>query len=51
MVYGYSEVVVNKEYVVFVKGDISSGEDVLCCLYLECLIGDVFYFLRCDCGE
>ncbi|MDE7505543.1 3,4-dihydroxy-2-butanone-4-phosphate synthase, partial [Streptococcus agalactiae] len=49
--YGYSEVVANKEHVALVKGDISSGEDVLCRLHSECLTGDVFHSLRCDCGE
>ncbi|HHU5238589.1 TPA: GTP cyclohydrolase II [Streptococcus agalactiae] len=49
--YGYSEVVASKEHVALVKGDISSGEDVLCRLHSECLTGDVFHSLRCDCGE
>ena len=33
------------------KGDISSGEDVLCRVHSECLTGDAFGSLRCDCGQ
>lgn len=34
-----------------VKGDIGNGEDVLCRVHSECLTGDVFGSLRCDCGQ
>ena len=33
-----------------VKGDIGDGEDVLCRVHSECLTGDAFGSLRCDCG-
>ena len=33
-----------------VKGDIGDGEDVLCRIHSECLTGDAFGSLRCDCG-
>jgi 3,4-dihydroxy 2-butanone 4-phosphate synthase/GTP cyclohydrolase II len=36
--------------VAFVYGDISSGDDVLVRVHSECLTGDVFGSLRCDCG-
>jgi 3,4-dihydroxy 2-butanone 4-phosphate synthase/GTP cyclohydrolase II len=39
------------EHVVLVKGDISNGEPVLVRVHSECLTGDVFASLRCDCGE
>ena len=35
----------------FVYGDIADGEDVLVRVHSECLTGDVFGSLRCDCGE
>jgi len=34
-----------------VKGDISDGENILCRVHSECLTGDVFGSVRCDCGE
>lgn len=34
-----------------VMGDISSGNDILCRVHSECLTGDVFGSLRCDCGQ
>ena len=33
------------------KGDLGDGEDVLCRVHSECLTGDVFGSLRCDCGQ
>jgi 3,4-dihydroxy 2-butanone 4-phosphate synthase/GTP cyclohydrolase II len=38
------------EHVALVKGDISGGEPVLVRVHSECLTGDVFASLRCDCG-
>ena len=34
-----------------VKGDIGDGKDVLCRVHSECLTGDAFGSLRCDCGQ
>ena len=34
-----------------VKGDIGDGENVLCRVHSECLTGDVFGSMRCDCGN
>jgi 3,4-dihydroxy 2-butanone 4-phosphate synthase/GTP cyclohydrolase II len=47
---GYSSSYDNREHVAFVFGDIGDGEDVLVRVHSECLTGDVFGSLRCDCG-
>jgi 3,4-dihydroxy 2-butanone 4-phosphate synthase / GTP cyclohydrolase II len=39
-----------KEHVALVNGEIGGLEDVLVCVHSECLSGDVFGSLRCDCG-
>ena len=39
-----------EHHVALVKGDIGDGEDVLCRIHSECLTGDAFGSLRCDCG-
>ncbi|MEU1121453.1 MULTISPECIES: bifunctional 3,4-dihydroxy-2-butanone-4-phosphate synthase/GTP cyclohydrolase II [unclassified Streptomyces] len=48
--YGYRSTVDGVEHVALVHGDIGDGEDVLARLHSECLTGDVFHSLRCDCG-
>ena len=40
-----------EHHVALVKGDIGDGENVLCRVHSECLTGDTFGSLRCDCGE
>lgn len=40
-----------EHHVALVKGDVSGGNDVLCRVHSECLTGDVFGSLRCDCGQ
>ncbi|MCW2697670.1 MAG: ribBA [Modestobacter sp.] len=47
---GYRSSYDDREHVAFVYGDISSGDDVLVRVHSECLTGDVFGSLRCDCG-
>jgi 3,4-dihydroxy 2-butanone 4-phosphate synthase / GTP cyclohydrolase II len=47
---GYSSSYDNREHVAFVVGEIGDGEDVLVRVHSECLTGDVFGSLRCDCG-
>src|SRR5688500_11649199 len=47
---GYRSSYDDREHVAFVYGDISDGEDVLVRVHSECLTGDVFGSLRCDCG-
>ncbi|HKG39581.1 MAG TPA: bifunctional 3,4-dihydroxy-2-butanone-4-phosphate synthase/GTP cyclohydrolase II [Conexibacter sp.] len=50
-VVGYRSLVDDKHHVAMVKGDVASAEDVLVRVHSECLTGDVFHSLRCDCGE
>lgn len=47
---GYSCVYEEAEHMAMVYGDIADGEDVLVRVHSECLTGDVFGSLRCDCG-
>jgi 3,4-dihydroxy 2-butanone 4-phosphate synthase/GTP cyclohydrolase II len=48
---GYRSLVDNKHHVALVKGDVDGAQDVLVRVHSECLTGDVFHSLRCDCGE
>jgi 3,4-dihydroxy 2-butanone 4-phosphate synthase/GTP cyclohydrolase II len=48
---GYRSLVDDKHHVAMVKGDVAGTEDVLVRVHSECLTGDVFHSLRCDCGE
>ncbi|WP_026930501.1 bifunctional 3,4-dihydroxy-2-butanone-4-phosphate synthase/GTP cyclohydrolase II [Glycomyces tenuis] len=47
---GYRDTVAGDEHVALVKGDIGDGLDVLVRVHSECLTGDAFGSLRCDCG-
>ncbi|GAA5102445.1 bifunctional 3,4-dihydroxy-2-butanone-4-phosphate synthase/GTP cyclohydrolase II [Haloechinothrix salitolerans] len=47
---GYDSLLDGIEHIVFVYGEIGDGEDVLVRAHSECLTGDVFGSLRCDCG-
>lgn len=49
--YGYVSKVTGEHHIALVKGDIGDGENVLCRVHSECLTGDTFGSLRCDCGE
>ncbi|MBV9465364.1 MAG: GTP cyclohydrolase II, partial [Solirubrobacterales bacterium] len=49
--YGYRSLIDNKHHVALVKGEIEAAGDVLVRVHSECLTGDVFHSLRCDCGE
>ena len=49
-IYGYVNDITKEHHVALVKGDIGDGEDVLCRIHSECLTGDAFGSLRCDCG-
>jgi len=40
-----------EHHIALVKGEIGDGENILCRVHSECLTGDVFGSLRCDCGE
>ena len=47
---GYRSAVDSREHVALVYGEIGDGQDVLVRVHSECLTGDVFGSLRCDCG-
>jgi 3,4-dihydroxy 2-butanone 4-phosphate synthase/GTP cyclohydrolase II len=47
---GYRGLTDGSEHVALVYGDLGDGEDVLVRVHSECLTGDVFGSLRCDCG-
>jgi len=47
----FREVLTGKNHVALVRGDVDGEEDVLVRVHSECLTGDVFHSLRCDCGE
>jgi 3,4-dihydroxy 2-butanone 4-phosphate synthase / GTP cyclohydrolase II len=47
----FRETLTGKPHVALVKGEVDGGEDVLVRVHSECLTGDVFHSLRCDCGE
>ena len=47
----FREKLTGKTHVALVKGDVDGAENVLVRVHSECLTGDVFHSLRCDCGE
>ena len=49
--YGYRALTDDKHHVAMVKGEVAGKTDVLVRVHSECLTGDVFHSLRCDCGE
>ncbi len=49
--YGFVNRLNGEHHVALVKGDIGDGRDVLCRVHSECLTGDTFGSLRCDCGQ
>jgi 3,4-dihydroxy 2-butanone 4-phosphate synthase/GTP cyclohydrolase II len=48
---GYRELVSGKQHLALVHGDLTGKTDVLVRVHSECVTGDVFGSLRCDCGE
>lgn len=48
--YGYRSTVDGVEHIALVAGEIGDGEDILVRVHSECLTGDIFHSLRCDCG-
>ncbi|AWN26147.1 MULTISPECIES: bifunctional 3,4-dihydroxy-2-butanone-4-phosphate synthase/GTP cyclohydrolase II [unclassified Streptomyces] len=48
--YGYRSTVDGVEHIALVAGELGDGEDVLVRVHSECLTGDIFHSLRCDCG-
>ena len=49
--YGYVNKLNGEHHVALVKGNIGDGENVLCRVHSECLTGDAFGSVRCDCGQ
>lgn len=49
--YGYINKLNGEHHVALVKGDITGGKNVLCRVHSECLTGDAFGSMRCDCGQ
>ncbi|MBA2568133.1 MAG: bifunctional 3,4-dihydroxy-2-butanone-4-phosphate synthase/GTP cyclohydrolase II [Actinobacteria bacterium] len=47
----YREKLTGKHHVALVRGEVGGAESVLVRVHSECLTGDVFHSLRCDCGE
>lgn len=51
MAHCYINRLTGEHHVALVMGEIADGENVLCRVHSECLTGDVFGSLRCDCGQ
>ena len=49
--YGYTNKLNGEHHVALVKGEVGEGENLLCRVHSECLTGDAFGSLRCDCGQ
>jgi len=49
--HGYESLLDGEQHLALVKGDVAGKENVLVRVHSECLTGDVFGSLRCDCGE
>jgi 3,4-dihydroxy 2-butanone 4-phosphate synthase/GTP cyclohydrolase II len=47
----FRETLTGRHHLALVMGDVEDGGDVLVRVHSECLTGDVFHSLRCDCGE
>ena len=47
----FREKLTGKDHLALVKGEVDGAHDVLVRVHSECLTGDVFHSLRCDCGE
>ncbi|WP_026507894.1 bifunctional 3,4-dihydroxy-2-butanone-4-phosphate synthase/GTP cyclohydrolase II [Butyrivibrio sp. MC2013] len=51
MAHCYINKITNEHHVALVKGEVGDGKDLLCRVHSECLTGDVFGSMRCDCGQ
>lgn len=49
--HGYVNKLNGEHHIALVKGEIGDGENLLCRVHSECLTGDAFGSLRCDCGQ
>ena len=50
-IYGFVKKMNGEHHVALTMGDVSDGKPVLCRIHSECLTGDCFGSLRCDCGQ
>ena len=51
MAHCYVDKISGEHHVALVKGDIGQGKDLLCRVHSECLTGDAFGSMKCDCGQ
>ena len=49
--FGYVNRLNGEHHIALVKGEIGNGENILCRVHSECLTGDAFGSIRCDCGQ
>ena len=49
--FGYVNRMNGEHHIALVKGDIGDGRNLLCRVHSECLTGDAFGSIRCDCGQ
>lgn len=49
--FGYVDRMNGEHHIALVKGDIGDGRNLLCRVHSECLTGDAFGSIRCDCGQ
>jgi 3,4-dihydroxy 2-butanone 4-phosphate synthase / GTP cyclohydrolase II len=49
--HGYRSMIDGQHHVALVMGDVDGAGDVLVRVHSECVTGDVFHSLRCDCGD
>jgi 3,4-dihydroxy 2-butanone 4-phosphate synthase/GTP cyclohydrolase II len=49
--HGYRSMIDGQQHVAMVMGDVAGAQDVLVRVHSECVTGDVFHSMRCDCGE
>ncbi len=47
----YEDMITNDHHIALVLGDVRGGKDILVRVHSQCLTGDVFHSLRCDCGD
>ena len=50
-IYGYVNKLNGEHHVALTMGDVANGEPVLCRVHSECLTGDAFGSMKCDCGQ
>lgn len=51
LAHGYVNLLNGEHHVALVKGEIGDGERLLCRVHSECLTGDAFGSMKCDCGQ